>query len=106
MSELQDVIIRDFKKFRLRINGFLRGIGVSQIIGTKGYLEIEFIEGELSISVLYPRKMEVLHESIRKELLSETQLSRVQIDKIRCYVNDYLYEINEAIKQIKFSNRG
>jgi hypothetical protein len=49
--------------------------------------------------------MEDLHESIKKELLAETQLSRVQIDNIRFYVNDYLDEINEAIKQIKFSNK-
>lgn len=68
MSELQDVIIKDSDKhFRLRISGFLRGIGVSQIIGTKEYLDIEFIGGELSVRVLYPRNLENLHESIKKE---------------------------------------
>ncbi len=44
MSELQDAIIKDsYKQLRLRIAGFLRSIGVSQNIGTKEYLEIEFI---------------------------------------------------------------
>lgn len=32
-------------QFRLRITGFLRSIGVSQIVGTKEYPVIEFIGG-------------------------------------------------------------
>ena len=40
MSDLEEVTIRDSdKRFRLRINGFLRSIGVYQIVGTKEYLE-------------------------------------------------------------------
>ena len=99
MSELQDVIIRNSdKQFRLRINGFLRSKGVSQIIGTKGYVEIEFIGGDPGIRVVYPRNLEDLHESIKKELIDETQLSLAEIDNIRFYVNDYIEEIEKEIK--------
>ncbi len=102
MSELQDVIIKDSGKyFRLRISGFLKSIGVSQIIGTKEYLDIEFIGGELSVRVLYPRNLEELHEAIKKELLAETQLSLKQIDNIRLYVNDYIDEIESILKELK-----
>jgi hypothetical protein len=31
-------------QFRIRISPSLRGIGISQLIGTKDYPEIEFIE--------------------------------------------------------------
>lgn len=83
MSELQDAIIKDsYKQLRLRIAGFLRSIGVSQIIGTKEYLEIEFIGWEYGIGVLYQRKLEYLHEQVKKELLAETQLSLKEIDNI------------------------
>ena len=83
MSELQDAIIKDsYKQLRLRIAGFLRSIGVSQIIGTQEYLEIEFIGWEYGIRVLYPRKLEYLHEQVKKELLAETQLSLIEIDNI------------------------
>ena len=83
MSELQDAIIKDsYKQLRLRIAGFLRSIGVSQIIGTKEYLEIEFIGWKYGIRVLYPRKLEYLHEQVKKELLAETQLSLIEIDNI------------------------
>lgn len=103
MPELvEDVIIRDSdKRFRLRINGYLRSKGVSQIIGTKEYLEIEFIGGELSVIVVYPSKMEDLHEAIKKELLAETQLSHVQIDNIRFYVNDYIEQIETTLSEFK-----
>ena len=101
MSELEDVIIRDSdKQFRLRINSFLRSIGVSQIVGTKEYLEIEFIGGDYGIRVLYPSEIDDLHESIKKELLAETQLSRVQIDNIRLYVNDHIDELEEARRNL------
>ena len=97
MSELEEVIIRDSdKQFRLRISGFLRSIGVSQIIGTKEYLEIEFIGGECGIRVLYPRNLEDLRESIKKELLAETQIGLIEIDNIRFYINDHIDEIEEA----------
>ena len=104
MPELQDVIIRDSdKRFRLRINGFVRSKGVSQIVGTKEYLEIEFIGGELSVTVVYPRKLEDLHESIKKELLVETELSRVQIDNIRFYVDEYIEVIEKTLESMNKS---
>lgn len=99
MSELQDVIIRDSdKQFRLWINGFLRSIGVSQIIGTKEYLEIEFIGGDYGIRVVYPRNFEDLHESIKKQLIDETQLSLIEIDNIRFYIKDYIEDIKRVIE--------
>ena len=104
MPELQDVIIRDSdKRFRLRINGFVRSKGVSQIVGTKEYLEIEFIGGELIVTVVYPRKLEDLHESIKKELLVETELSRVQIDNIRFYVDEYIEVIEKTLESMNKS---
>ena len=103
MSKLQnDTIIRDSnKKYRLRIAGFLRSIGVSQIIGTKEYIEFEFIGGELSVRVVYPRKIEELTEAIKRELLAETQLSLKEIDNIRFYINDYIEEIDRTRNKIK-----
>jgi len=54
MSELDDVIVKDSdKRFRLRIHGSLRSIGVYQIIGTRRYFEIEFLNG-YSIQIPYP----------------------------------------------------
>ena len=101
MSELQDVIIKDSdKQFRLRIDGFLRSIGVSQIIGTKDSLEIEFIGGECSIRVPYPRNLEDLRKAIKKALLAETQLSLVEIDNTRFYVCDYIDEIEKVLNTI------
>ena len=101
MPELKDVIIRDSpKRFRLRIDGFLRSIGVSQIIGTKEYLEIEFIGGELSVRVVYHRNIEDLSEAIKRKLLDETQLSLIEIDNIRLYVNDHVEEIKEARRSL------
>ncbi len=100
MSELQDVIIRDSdKQFRLRINGFLRSIGVSQIVGTKEYL-IGFIGGEGGIRVVYPRNIEDLHESIKKELIDETQLSLIEINNIRFYIKDYIEEIENTLNEL------
>jgi hypothetical protein len=101
MSELKDVIIRDSdKQFRLRINGFLRSIGVSQIIGTEEYLEIGFIGGEGGIRVVYRRNIEDLHESIKKELIDETQLSLIEINNIRFYIKDYIEEIENTLKEL------
>ena len=98
MSEIQDVIIRDSdKQFRLRINGFLRSRGVSQIVGTKEYLEIQFIGGEDGIRIVYPTNLEDLHKSIKQELIAETQLSLIEIDNIRFYISDYIEEIEEAL---------
>lgn len=98
----EDVIIRDSnKQFRLRITGFLRSIGVSQIIGTKDFLEIEFIGGDCGIRVPYPRNIEDLHESIKKELLAETQLGLKEIDNIRFYINDHSEEIEDIMQELR-----
>jgi hypothetical protein len=103
MSKLEeDIIIRDSdKQFRLRINGFLRRIGVSQIVGTKEYLDIEFIGGELSVRVIYPSKLEALKEAIKRKLLDETQLSLKAIDNIRFYVDDYIEEVELFLRKDK-----
>jgi len=102
MSELYDAIIKDsYKQLRLRITGFLRSIGVSQIIGTKEYLEIEFIGSEYGIRVLYQRKLEYLHEQVKKELIAETQLSLKEIDNIRFYIHEYIEEIEIILKESK-----
>ena len=101
MSQIDDaIIINSDKQFRLRITGFLRTIGVSQIIGTKEYLDIEFIGGECCVTVFYPTKMEELSKSIEKELLAETQLMPKAIDNIRFYINDYVEEIESFLKQL------
>jgi len=102
MSELvKDVIIRDSaKRFRLRINGFLRSIGVSQIIGTKEYLEIEFIGGEYSVRLVYPQKLEELVDAVKKKLL-ETELGIKEINTISYYINEYTDEIKGILKEIK-----
>ncbi|ALI37234.1 hypothetical protein NMY3_03047 [Candidatus Nitrosocosmicus oleophilus] len=102
MSELKDVIIKDSnKQFRLRITGFLRAIGVSQIIGTKEYLEIEFIGGELSVRVLYPRNLGDLNKQVNTELLTETNLMPNEIDNIRYYIDEHIEEIENTLKEIK-----
>lgn len=84
------------KQFRLPIDGFLRSLGLYQIIGTKHYLEIEFVGGESSVRILYPNDLEELHEAIRKELLAETELGSKEIDDSRFYINGYMEEIEEA----------
>jgi hypothetical protein len=103
LSELDrdNVIVRDSdKSFRLQISGYLRSTGISQIIGTKSYLDIDFIGDEISVRVIYPRKLEEdLANAIEKALLLETELSRKQIDNIRFYINDYVEEIGSFIKE-------
>ena len=60
MLELDNTIIIDSdKQFRIRVTGYVRGLGVSQIIGTREYLEIIFIGGEFSVRVGYPQKLGV-----------------------------------------------
>ncbi|KAA2283373.1 hypothetical protein [Candidatus Nitrosocosmicus sp. SS] len=102
MSELDNIIVSDSgKSFRLRINGYLRSRGISQITGTKTYLEIDFIRGEISVRIPYPRKIEELPNAIEKALLLETELSPKQIDNIKFYVKDYVDKIEEAIGESK-----
>ena len=96
----QDVIVKDSaNRFRLRIDGFLRSIGVSQIVGTEEYLEIEFIGGESGVRVVHPTNLEDLHKSMKKELIDETQLSLIEIDNIRFYVEDHVEEIEKVINE-------
>jgi hypothetical protein len=98
---LQDIIVKDSaKQFRLRIDGYLRTIGVFQIIGTKAYIEIEFINGH-SVIVPYPDNLEKLHDAIESGLLLlETPSSQRQIDNIRFYVNEYIEEIEMTLERM------
>jgi hypothetical protein len=83
----------------VRIDRSLRRPGVSQIIGTKDYLEIGFIGG-YGVRVPYCKKLNDLSEAIEKALLLETELSPKQIDNIRFYVNDHIEEIENTLKEI------
>lgn len=98
MYQQDSLIIDSDKQFRIPITGYLRSIGVSQIIGTKEYIDINFVGGESSIVVPYPNNINELHEQIRKKLLLETDLGPVEIDNIRFHVNEYIDEIGEIIK--------
>lgn len=84
-------------QFRIRISPSLRGIGSSQLIGTKDYLEIEFIGWE-SITVFYPSKIENLPEAVESQFLLKRQLSNRNVDNIKYYVKDYLYDIDRILK--------
>ena len=67
MYQLDDAFVIDSdKQFRLRVDGYLRGLGVYRIIGTKEYFEIEFIGGEYSIRIGYPQKLEELFDLVKK----------------------------------------
>lgn len=95
-----NIIVSDSgKSFKLQISGFLRSLGISQIIGTKSYLDIDFIGGELSVRILYPRKLHEIDNAIEKALLLETELFPRQIDNIRFYVKDYVEEIESFIRK-------
>ena len=77
---------------------------VFQIIGTKAYIEIEFVNGH-SVIVPYPDNLEKLHDAIESELLLlETPLSQRQIDNIKFYVKDYIEEIERILKKIVEKN--
>ena len=99
MSELSNdaVIIDSDKQFRIRVDGYLRGLGVYQIIGTKEYLEIEFLGGEFSVIVGYPGKSEKLIDTVKNKLL-ETQLDIKDINSICYFINDYVNEIQKFVK--------
>ena len=101
MSELYDdaFIIGSDKQFRIRVDGYLRGLGVYQIIGTKEYLEIEFIGGEFSVRVGYPLKLEELFDVVKKRLLEETQLETKDINSICYFIKEYIDEIGSFLKQ-------
>lgn len=101
MSELNDTIIIDSdNQFRIRVTGYLRSLGVSQIIGTKEYLEIVFIGGECSVGLGYPHKLEDLVEVVKKKLLLDTELGVKDINSIGYFVNEYVDEIESFLKQV------
>lgn len=100
MSELKDdaFTIDSDKQFRIRVDGYLRGLGVYQIIGTKEYLEIVFVGGEFSIRVAYPNEMEKLFETIKKRLLEETEFDIKEISSISYFIKEYVDEIESFLK--------
>lgn len=101
MSELLDVIVRDSnKQFRLRLVPSLRRLGIFQIIGTKDYLDIDFIGGD-RVTILYPNEFKSLPDVIESELLLQTKLSVRDVDNIKYFVKDYIEEIKEEIKELK-----
>ena len=100
MSELTNdafIIVSD-NHFRIRVDGYLRGLGVYQIIGTKEYLEIEFVGGEFSVRIGYPNKIEELSEIIKKRLLDETEFMPQEINTISYFVNEYVDEIESFLR--------
>ena len=100
MSELKDdaFIIDSDSRFRIRVDGYLRGLGVYQIIGTKEYLEIVFIGGEFSVRVAHPNKLDKLFDTVKKRLLEETEFNTREISSISYFVNDHLDEIESFLK--------
>lgn len=62
MYKLDPTGIDSDKQFRIPITEYLRSIGISQIIGTKEYLEIESNGGEGSVMVPYSFNLDELHE--------------------------------------------
>jgi hypothetical protein len=101
MSELKDdaFIIDSNKQFRIRVDGYLRGLGVYQIIGTKEYLEIVFIGGEFSVRVAYPNKLDKLFDTVKKRLLEETEFNTREISSIVYFIKEYVDEIEKWITQ-------
>lgn len=99
MSELKDdaMIIDSDKKFRLRVDGYLRGLGIYQIIGTKDYLDIVFIGGEFSVKVAYPNKFEELFDAVKNRLLEETEFDIKDISSISYFINEYADEIQQLL---------
>ena len=99
MSELYDSFIIDSdNQFRIRVDGYLRGLGVHQIIGTKEYLEIKFVGGEHSVRVGYPNKIEELSEIIKKRLLEETEFMPKDINTISYFINEHVHEIESFMR--------
>lgn len=97
----QDVIVKDSdKQFRLRIDGYLRSIGIYQIIITNKYMEIEFLNG-LGIQISYPSKIRILPDVIESNLLLDTGLSRRQIGKVKQFVSDYIEQIDSTLKELR-----
>ena len=101
MSELKDdaFTIDSNKQFRIRVDGYLRGLGIYQIVGTKEYLEIVFVGGEFSIRVAYPNKIEKLFDTVKKRLLEETEFDIKEISSISYFIKEYSDQIEKWIRQ-------
>jgi hypothetical protein len=80
--------------------GYLSGLGVSQIIGVKEYLEIVSIVGDYSLRVRYPQKLEELFEVVKKKLLLEAELGIKDINSIGYFINEYIDEIESILKHV------
>lgn len=74
-------------------------MGAYQIIGTKEYLEVEFIGGEFSVRVGYPNKIEELSEIIKKRLLEETEFMPKDINTISYFTKGYIDEIESFLRR-------
>jgi|SRR6188472_2972024 hypothetical protein len=96
---LDGIVIDSDKQFRMRLIPALRRLRISQIKGTKDYLDIEFIGGE-SFRILYPSNFESFPDVIESELLLQTQLSMRSIDNIKYFVRDYLDDIKNFLKEL------
>ena len=101
MSELKDdaFIIDSDNQFRIRVDGYLRGLGVYQIVGTKEYLEIVFIGGEFSVRIHYPNKLEKLFETVKKRLLEETEFDIKEISSISYFIKEYVDDIESFLRR-------
>jgi hypothetical protein len=106
LSELKDdaFVIDSDKQFRIRVDGYLRGLGVYQIIGTKEYMEIVFIGGEFSVRVGYPHKLEELFDTIKKRFLEETEFGIREISSIGYFIKEYVDEIGSFLRRKQYSN--
>ena len=101
MSELKDdaFIIGSNKQFRIRVDGYLRGLGVYQITGTKEYLEIVFMGGEFIVRVAYPNRLDKLFDTVKKRLLEETEFDIKDISSICYFVKEYTDEIESFLRK-------
>ncbi|MGE0390981.1 MAG: hypothetical protein DA329_05335 [Candidatus Nitrosocosmicus sp.] len=101
MSELKDnaFIIDSIKQLRIRVDGYLRGLGIYQIIGTKEYLEIIFVGGEFSVKVGYPNRLDKLFDTLKKRLLEETEFNIKEISCISYFIKEYIDEIESFLRK-------
>lgn len=73
-------------------------MGVYQIVGTKEYLGIEFVGGEISVRVGYPGKIEELFDVVKERLLEETKLGIKDINSISYFIKEYVNEIESYLR--------
>lgn len=99
MYHLDPIIIDSDKQFRIPITGYLRSIGIAQIVDTKEYLDLDSVGGEGSVRIWYPFEINELNVQIKKQHLLETELSPVEIDNIRYYVCEYIDMIERCLRE-------